>query len=446
MSPPQSQRPVVSVIIPCRNEADCIEGCLLSVLAQEESEGGFEVIVADGMSEDGTRQVLQKAESSEEKQKAESAGEEQKAESRKQKLESGEVGGQGSAVSSQSSVVSSPPSEVRGQRSVVGGLSVRLIDNPGRIVSTGLNAAIRAARGDIIVRMDAHTEYAPDYIRRCVEMSRRTGADNVGGPWVARGDGYVSRAIAAAFQSPFAFGGARSHCPEYEGLVDSVYLGCWRRETFERFGYFDEELVRNQDDEHNLRIIRGGGRIWQNPEIKSWYHPRGSFSTLFRQYLQYGYWKVRVIQKHKLPASWRHLVPGGFVLTLLSLFLLSAFSFLLSALRLPSSDPWSLGPLVPWSVVTGPVHFCFLLSTFCFLSLLVLYAFLASVASITTAARTEWKLLPVLPFVFGCYHFGYGWGFLRGVMDFVLLRRRGGVTLTEVTRISRASANDPGQA
>ena len=333
-----------------------------------------------------------------------------------------------------------------GEWRVASGPSVRLIDNPGKIVSTGLNAAIRAARGHIIIRMDAHTEYAPDYIRRCVETLRRTGAENVGGPARTRAETFLERAVAAAYHSPFSVGGARFHDIGYEGWVDTVTYGCWPREVFERFGYFDEELVRNQDDEHNLRIIRGGGRIWQNPDIKSWYRPRGSLPALFRQYLQYGYWKARVIQKHNLPASWRHLVPGAFVLTLLVLFLLSIFSFLLSALRPLSSVPWSLGPLVPWSSAGGLVHFCFLLSTFCFLSLLVLYAFLASVASIATAAKSEWKLLPVLPLVFGCYHFGYGWGFLKGVLDFVVLRRGGGVALTQVTRASRASASDPGPA
>ena len=179
--------------------------------------------------------------------------------------------------------------------------------------------------------------------------------------------------------------------------------GCWRKATFERFGYFDEELVRNQDDEHNLRIIRGGGNIYQSSKIKSWYRPRGSLGALFNQYMQYGYWKVRVIQKHKLPASWRHLVPAAFVLSLMLLFLLSAFCF-----------PW---PVKSFAYFTGQ------LSTFCFASLIVAYLIAVLTASLATAARSEWKLLPVLPAVFVCYHFGYGWGFLRGVYDFVIRRR-----------------------
>src|SRR5262249_41370233 len=190
------------------------------------------------------------------------------------------------------------------------------IDNPERIVSTGLNAAIRAAHGDIIVRMDVHTEYASDYVRQCVEVLEETGADNVGGPWIARGETYTARAVAAAFRSPFAVGNARGHDPFYEGPLDTVYLGCWRRDLLLRNQEFDEELVRNQDDEHNLRLTVAGGVVWQSPRIKSWYCPRSSLAGLFRQYFQYGYWKVRVIQKHGRSASLRHIVPVFFVLGL----------------------------------------------------------------------------------------------------------------------------------
>jgi glycosyltransferase involved in cell wall biosynthesis len=330
--------------------------CLRSILEQEEPEGGFEVIIADGMSSDGTREILKRLATQERR--------------------------------------------------------IRVIDNPQVIVSSGLNIAARTARGEIIIRMDAHSEYASDYLRRCVEVHDQTRADNVGGPWIAKGTGYVSRAVAAAFQSPFAMGGARGHAPNYEGKVDTVYLGCWRKQSFERFGYFDEELVRNQDDEHNLRIIRGGGKIWQSPRIKSWYKPRGSLSALFKQYMQYGYWKVRVIQKHKLPASWRHLVPGTFVFTLMLLALCS----LLSAF-------WLCGP---WSMVP-PIAFC---------AVLAAYAVALLSASFHTASWTEWKLVPVLPLVFGCYHFGYGFGFLRGILDFVILRRGASVSFTKLTRAS----------
>ena len=149
--------PSVSLIIPCHNEKDYIESCIQSLLAQDLPGGNFEIIVADGLSNDGTRDIL-----------AWLAGEY---------------------------------------------ACLRLVDNPGRIVSTGLNTAIRAARGKIIVRIDVHTLYAPDYVSQCIAVLQETGADNVGGPWVAHGTGYIGRAIAAAFQSPFAVGGARGHNP-----------------------------------------------------------------------------------------------------------------------------------------------------------------------------------------------------------------------------------------
>ncbi len=339
--------PIVSIIIPCRNEEGCIEACIRSILAQESTPGGLEIIVADGMSNDGTRETVNRL---------------SKEDSR-----------------------------------------VQVIENPGRIVSTGLNAAIRAAQGEIIIRMDAHTEYAPDYVRQCLAVLEDTRADNVGGPWVAQGKGYVSETIAAAFQSPFAAGGARCHDPNYEGLVDTVYLGCWPRKVFDRLGLFDEELIRNQDDEFNLRLIRAGGKVWQSPRIRSWYSPRGSVAALLRQYCQYGYWKVRLIQKHKTPASVRHLAPGIFVFWLIAL---------------PFLSPWSLLATTLWLALAGTYSLCNL------------------AASFLTASRRDWKLLPLLPLVFACYHFGYGYGFLRGIWDFVVMRRGPALSYTRLSRPS----------
>jgi GT2 family glycosyltransferase len=249
--------------------------------------------------------------------------------------------------------------------------------------------------------MDAHTEYAPDYVRQCVAVLQETKAENVGGPWVAKGKGLLGKAIAAAFQSPFGGGGARAHNPGYEGVVDTVYLGSWPREIFDRIGLFDEELVRNQDDEFNLRLTRGGGKIWQSPRIKSWYQPRESLWALFRQYMQYGYWKVRVIQKHKLPASIRHLIPGGFVAMLLLLPFLSFW--------------WKEAA---WAWV----------------ALMATYLVANLSASFLVARQKGWKLVPLLPMVYFIYHFGYGYGFLQGISDFVLLRRTPSSKFTVLTR------------
>jgi GT2 family glycosyltransferase len=250
--------------------------------------------------------------------------------------------------------------------------------------------------------MDAHTEYAPDYIARCIETLKSSGADNVGGPWQARGRSYLQSAIALAFHSPFSSGGAGSHQSSHEGPVDSVYLGCWRKETLFRLGFFDEELVRNQDDELNLRLIRSGGKIWQSPAIQSWYYPRASLPALFKQYLQYGYWKVRVIQKHRLPASIRQLVPGGFVALLLMLLLLSPFS------------------------ASSFIAFCWMISLYCSVNI--------SASLYACRNRENLKYLPVMPIVFSAYHFGYGYGFLRGIMDFLLLRKGGDTRYAKITR------------
>jgi glycosyltransferase involved in cell wall biosynthesis len=339
--------PFVSVIMPVCNERAHIVPCLEAVLRQDYPAHRLEVLVAEGRSNDGTAEVLREWAARDER--------------------------------------------------------LRVIDNLQRIVSTGLNAAIRAARGSVIVRMDAHTQYATDYVRECVAALSASRADNVGGPWVARGQSYVGRAVAAASHSPFAVGGGRCHDSGHEGPVDTVYLGCWRKTTLERFGLFDEELVRNQDDEHNLRLTRAGGRVWQSPRIRSWYTPRGSLTGLFRQYMQYGYWKVRVIQKHRLPASPRYLVPGLFVLTLA---------------LLAATAPFSTLALAAWAGLAGLYLSCLL------------------AASVLTSRRAGLDLLPVLPAVFCCYHFGYGVGFLRGVWDFVLWRRVPGQAFTALTRTS----------
>lgn len=345
-------QPLVSIVLPCRNEAGHIEACLQTILAQDPPEGGVEIIAADGMSTDGTREYLEEL------------------------------------------------ARVHPQ--------LRVLNNPGRIVSTGLNAAIRAARGEIIVRMDAHTMYAADYVKQCLAVMEETGADNVGGPMQTRADTFLEKAISAVFHSALAVGGARSHQPDYEGFVDTVIYGCWKKSVFDRVGLFDEELVRNQDDEHNLRLVRSGGRIYQSPRIRSWYHVRGSLTALFRQYMQYGYWKVLVIRKHQTPASFRHVVPGALVGAICILTVLGML--------------WT--PVL-WAVA----------------GLTLLYGLAALVISLAIAARTKWTLLPALPGVVWCFHFGYGYGFLRGIFDFVVLHN---APQTQFVQLTREKAVKPG--
>ena len=340
----ENPAPSVSAVIPCRNEARHIESCVRSLLAQEPIAGGIEVIVADGMSTDGTREILAR-------------------------------------LARQDS-------------------RLKLVDNPARTTAVGMNTGIRHARGEFIAIMGAHSEYAADYLRASLAVSRATGADNVGGSMVCRGQNRLQRAIAAAHHSPFSAGGARWHDVAYEGPADTVFGGFYRRSVFERIGYFDESLLRNQDDELNLRLILAGGKIWHSPKIRSCYCPRASLGALFRQYLQYGYWKVAVIKKHRRPAALRHLVPGLFVLALMI--------------------------LPPLSLVFAPLLFLWLAA-------LAAYVSANGAASVATAARTEWGFLPLLPLVFACYHFGYGIGFLRGIVG-AIFRRPPSAALTQLTR------------
>lgn len=333
----------ISIVVACRNEKGAIKAFLDSLLLQETGDLTWEAWIADGWSDDGTREIL---------------------------------------------------SEYTARHP-----NVFVIDNRAKIVSTGLNAAIRESRGEIILRMDAHTRYAPDYCRRCVEALLATGADNVGGPARTVADGVINRAIAAAYHSRFSTGGARFHDPTYEGWVDTVPYGCWRRSTLLKIGLFDETLVRNQDDELNLRILRAGGKIWQDPKIESWYSPRACFSTLFHQYFQYGFWKVAVIRKHGA-GSWRHLVPSSFVLGNIGLAL---------AVVAAAVGGWS-------SVVS--------LTTITWLVELALYAAASLVGAALAARRSGWDTLPYLPLAFATFHFSYGLGFLVGLYWFASARGR----------------------
>lgn len=337
--------PVVSVVVPCRNERDHIESCLRSVLQQEALSGELELIVADGMSDDGTREILTKLAAQDAR--------------------------------------------------------LRIVDNPTGATPSGMNIGIREAKGPYIAIMGAHSTYARDYLYRSIEILQQHEADNVGGALICDAKSLLQRAIAAAHHSRFSVGGARWHNINYEGPADTVFGGVYRREVFERIGLFDEELARNQDDELNLRLTRAGGRIWHSPKIKSWYTPRASIGALFAQYRQYGYWKVRVIQKHKLPASVRHLVPGCFVLSLSILSVASVFS---------APALWVL------------------------LALAGLYFFCNVAASLLTAGRNGGALVFVLPAVFAAYHFGYGLGFLHGMWDFLILRRGASRKYTELSR------------
>lgn len=326
-----SDQPLVTVIMPIRNEAAFIPRSLGAVLAQDYPADRLEVVIADGMSSDGTRAAIAR--------------------------------------------LAEAHPDVR----------VTVVDNPGQIVPTGFNRALAKARGDVIVRVDGHTIVAPNYVTECVEALLRSGADNVGGRMVPVSEGLFGRATALATASRFGVGGARFHYSDREELVDTVYMGAWPRSVFQRIGLFDEEQVRNQDDEFNYRLRARGGKVLLSPRIQSRYYNRSTPRSLWRQYFQYGYWKVRVMQKHPGQMSPRHFVPAALVASLAIGLLLAPFSAI-------------------WGLAFGIIALSYVSATL--------------VASLVVGFREPLLEALLLPATFLTLHVSYGLGFLVGVVRF----------------------------
>jgi len=322
--------PMVTVIMPVFNEERYIERSLGAVLAQDYPRDMMEVLVADGMSTDRTRQIIEQLQADHP--------------------------------------------------------HLQLIDNPQKIVATGLNATTERAQGDVIVRVDGHCEIAPDYVRRCVEHLIAEDVDGVGGPIETIGETPMAETIAAAMSSKFGVGGSPFRtCKERTMLVDTVAFPAYRRRTVERAGPYDEELVRNQDDEYNFRLRKLGGKILLAANVHSRYHSRASLKRLWRQYYQYGYWKVRVMQKHPLQMQPRQFIPACFVLAVMCSLIVGIF--------------WKPGL---W--VAG--------------GLLGMYGLAALAAAIAVGRKHSLRMTWQLPFVFPALHISYGLGFLRGLVAF----------------------------
>jgi glycosyltransferase involved in cell wall biosynthesis len=313
---------LVSVVIPVRNEVGFVEATIASILAQDYS-GPIEIIIADGMSDDGTRELLDDL-----------------------------------ATQYQ---------------------NLRYVDSPTRRTPNGLNLAIHASHGNIIVRCDGHAELPPNYIRTAVGVMKETGAVNVGGIQHAVGETWMQRAIACAMTSRIGVGDARFHYGGEAGRVDTVYLGVFQREALFAAGLFDEALTRNQDYELNIRLRANGGVVWFDPRLRVVYRPRRTLGGLARQYFQYGTWKRRVIRMHPESTRLRQLIPPLFVVALLASAVL-AFT------------PWA------WLAAVVPG--------------LYLVAVLA--ATCTQLVRTRDSAALGLPFAVAVMHVAWGTGFLVG--------------------------------
>jgi succinoglycan biosynthesis protein ExoA len=249
----QNALPVVSIIMPMLNEDHFIARCLDSIISNTYPSDRMEILIVDGMSTDKSREIVKKY-------------------SNKYNY-------------------------------------IKLLDNPKKIRVTANNIGIRAAKGEIIISMDAHVLYAKDYIYQCVHLLQTTGAANVGGLQKAIGYDYITRVIALATSTPFGIGDAEFRYLNKEKNVDTVYLGAWFKNTLEKVGLFNENWLRNGDYELNYRIRRSGGKILLSPKVKCEYFVRGSLLKLAKQYFLYGTWRVKTIKTHPDSIRWRHILP-----------------------------------------------------------------------------------------------------------------------------------------
>lgn len=324
------QAPFVSVIMPVYNEENFIETSLGALLRQTYPSDKMEIIIADGLSVDSTRKIID---------------------------------------------------ELKKTTSI----PILIVDNPKKIAPSGLNVAIKNAKGEIIVRVDGHCEVDSDYVENCVKHLVANEAEGVGGPIETIGETLTAQAIAEAMSSKFGVGGSAFRTINNRKMfVDSVAFPGYTRKIIDQVGLFNEELVRNQDDEFNYRIRKTGGKILLSPDIRSRYYSRSSFKSLWRQYFQYGYWKVRVLQLHPLQMSLRQFIPFLFITALLTASILSLFSAL---------GRWGL--------------------------LLIVSSYLiANLSAAILVGKSKFKLIPLLSLSFAILHISYGLGFLFGLIAF----------------------------
>lgn len=322
----QEHNPKVSVIIPVYNEEKYIDMCLGSFLNQEFSFESLEALVVDGFSRDSTREIVKKY------------------------------------------------SEAHN--------NIRLIDNPKRIQASALNIGFREAKGEIIIRMDAHVTYASDYIQQCVKLLQKTGASNVGPVQKPVGTNYLTKGIALALGSPFGVGDAYYRYTKHDKWVDTINMGTWRKETLQNLGGFAEEWEVNEDFELNYRLRKAGGKILLSPTIRCEYFVRNSLTELARQYFKYGKWKIKTLIAHPNSLRWRQLIPPMFFILIL-----------LSSIVLPFN--WKIGITVP-----------------------AMYVITTLLISFSISLKNELKYLPLLPIVFATLHLSWGIGFFSGMRKF----------------------------
>lgn len=325
-----THHPLITVIMPVRNEEKYIERSLQRIYEQDYPRDKIEIIVVDGMSDDKTRDIIQETDSK------------------------------------------------------FPNTSLTLLDNPGRIVPTALNIGINQSRGDIIIRVDGHCEIPKDYFKTCIKYLKEPEVYNVGGMQFPVGEDYISKAIAIATSSPLFIGNSYFRYSQKKRFVDTVFLGAFPGEVFHTVGMFDEELVRHQDYEYNIRLQKHGGKILYLPSIKVKYYPRNDLVSFIKQYFQYGFWKFRVMQKTQRAFKIRHFAP-----TIFSIYIL-------------------LGGVL--GIINEQIRFIYYLG-------LILYVLAALTSSIYVSIKEKkFSFLPILPILFASIHLSWGLGFWWGAI------------------------------
>jgi succinoglycan biosynthesis protein ExoA len=333
--------PFVSIVVPCYNEEATILQLLDAVLAQTYPQSQMEIIIADAFSQDQTRERINMFQRDHD------------------------------------------------------GLSLRVVDNQRHIIPAALNLAIRESRGEIIVRLDAHSQPNPEYVACCVQALEEGKGSNVGGVWEIRsgGKGWIAESIAVAAAHPLGVGDAMYRLNPKAGAVDTVPFGAFRRKLIDQIGGFDETLLTNEDYEFNTRVRRSGGVVWLDPQIRSIYFARASLFELACQYARYGFWKWRMLKRYTNTVRWRQALPPLFTASLIVLAVLSIWF---------SSVRW-------------------------FLSIeIILYLLVLIAASVQTALRNHQPFLVVgLPLSILIMHLSWGSGFLCSLISSPLTQNHG---------------------
>ncbi|MEZ4295986.1 MAG: glycosyltransferase family 2 protein [Polyangiaceae bacterium] len=320
-------QPFITIAMPCLNEEAYIEACIRSVAAQDYPRDRMEILVADGGSTDRTREIL-------------------------------------------ATLAEEDPRIV-------------VIDNPEKIQAAGMNEIIRRAKGEVIVRMDVHCEYAKDYVSKCIDALERSGADNAGGAQRARARTWFQKALCAALTSPMGVGGASYRSAENEGYVDTVFLGAFRRRVFETVGMYDPKAITNEDAELNQRILSAGGKVFLSKDVVVHYFPRDSFTKLAQQYYKYGRGRARTLLKLGKFLSVRPALP---------------FMMVVGGAVLLATSP--IQPLTPF--VFGA------------------YGLGAAVEAVRVGYKEGLPAIPIVWAIFPTLHISHGIGFAAGLVRYGL--------------------------